>query len=193
MTNMKKLSQQMFAAIAAVLGFAGLASAQYVTPNYQYGGFSIPSIMPAKANPDQPVQSGPVQPVQQLQAAPIVQLPPTPTPPPSPSPSAAGCSSCGNGAARTPPVPYLPRGTAFGAGLAPVPYNEYCAQCANGCGSIKSDCGFIFGSCKSFLNPCRPIPCNGFGPACSKCRVFPYGKPYGNGFNTCVYDSYLNH
>ena len=86
-------------------------------------------------------------------------------------------------------------------GPAPVPYNEYCPACANGCGSLKSDLGFILGSCRSFFNPCGPIPCNGlaahpFGHGCNgcnKCPAYPYGQPYGHGYNTCVYDTYMNH
>ena len=39
----------------------------------------------------------------------------------------------------------------------------YDKGCNNGCGSLKSDCGFIFGSCKSFFNPCgvQPSGCGG--------------------------------
>lgn len=69
--------------------------------------------------------------------------------------------------------------------------------CNNGCGSFKSDCAFMFGSCKKFFDPCGPVGngCGnghgrGHGP---RCGVHPFGKPYSNGYNGCNYDSYLNH
>lgn len=205
---MQRMSQRWFAAIAAVLGVAGLASAQSAPPS-ALPVIPYPPIQPVQAVPYQPVvpvqgipsqmpqtvpQQMPYQPIQPIQAAPAAQSPVAIAMPGTP-----GCSTCGNNSAQagTYPSPYLPQRTTIGAGLAPVPYNEYCPQCANGCGSIKSDFGFIFGSCKSFFNPCGPIPCNGLGGTgggcLGKCGSFPYGKPYGNGYNNCVYDSYLNH
>ncbi|MBA4062222.1 MAG: hypothetical protein C0501_00685 [Isosphaera sp.] len=66
----------------------------------------------------------------------------------------------------------------------------------NGCGSYRSDAGFIFGSCKSFFDPCGPLPCEGhgkFGLFRNPCPTHPYARPYGTGFNTCQYDTYHNH
>lgn len=200
---MKRLSQQFCAAIAAVLGLGGMASAQYGTPN-PYPVIPIPpaqtvqlipfqSILPA---PSQKAQTIPFQSILPVQAA----IPQQPVSPPNAATLAsANCGSCGTAGSGVSPNPYLPKNTAFGAGAAPVPYAEYCPQCANGCGSYKSTAGFMFGSCKSFFNPCGPIPCNGIGGGsgsgggCKHCGVFPYGKPYGTGYNTCSYDSYLNH
>lgn len=95
--------------------------------------------------------------------------------------------------------------------------------CNNGCGSLKSDCGFIFGSCKSFFNPCGPQPMGGgwggahghlLGGGCGsgcggllghgggcggglfgrgRCPTTPYGTPYAHPCNPCVYDTFLNH
>ena len=63
--------------------------------------------------------------------------------------------------------------------------------CQNGCGSVKSDLAFHFGSCKNFLSPCGPN-CGGlFG---SKCPTMPFNAPFGTGW-ACPrqYDSYANH
>ncbi len=51
--------------------------------------------------------------------------------------------------------------------------------CQNGCGSVRSDLGFHFGSCKQFFAPCGPTP-----------LAAPWGKGFG-----CprAYDSYANH
>jgi hypothetical protein len=94
-----------------------------------------------------------------------------------------GCSSCAS-----------PTGTAFGQGLAPIQYGQPGPACANGCGSFKSTCGFMFGSCKSFFNPCGPLPLGGLrGGHGGKCPTTPFGTPYGVGYNACIYDTYLNH
>lgn len=78
----------------------------------------------------------------------------------------------------------------------PVPYAQ--PSVASGCGNIKSDLGFMFGSCRSFFDPCGPVPCNGGGHGTHRfgkggCPSAPYAAPYGTGYNTCCYDSYLNH
>jgi hypothetical protein len=200
------MSQLAFAAIAAVAGFAGLASAQSAAPNYYPVIPAYQPMQPAQALPYAPTYYGQqayFQPIQSVQTLPASQQ--STAPQTNPAPGAAttgsiGCSSCSQGiaggyrAANT-PSPYLPESTVRGAGLAPVPYNEFCPQCANGCGSLKSDLGFFFGSCKSFFNPCGPIPCNGLGGSggCNKCGVYPYGKPYATPFNGCAYSSYQNH
>ena len=48
----------------------------------------------------------------------------------------------------------------------PVAYGQYGAGCNNGCGSCKSDLGFMFGSCKSYFAPCGPVPCGGVSGGC---------------------------
>ena len=210
---MQTMSQRLFAAVAAVMSFGGLAAAQSTPPNLlpaipqaptqqvqvvQYQMLpqgpnmpgqivSIPQVMPS-----QPVAGTQNQPVQANQVYQSQAIVPPPTAAPAAAQAGQGCVGCGKSVGT--PNPYLPRNTAFGAGLAPVPYNETCAQCANGCGSYKSDFGFVFGSCKSFFNPCGPIPCGGgVGAGCQRCGKYPFGTPYGKGYNTCVYDSYLNH
>ena len=101
-----------------------------------------------------------------------------------------GCSNCGSAA----------------NGYA-VPYGSYGPRDRNGCGSLKADCGFIFGSCKSFFDPCGPVPCDGGGGKHAGkhgglfggrlggcCGIQPFGSPYNNGgWNHCTYDSFLNH
>lgn len=53
------------------------------------------------------------------------------------------------------------------------------APCQNGCGSVRSDLGFHFGSCKQFFAPCGPTP---------------FAAPWGQGFGCPrTYDSYANH
>ncbi len=194
---MQRMSQRLFAAIAAVLGLTGLASAQYAPPNPYPVVPPYQPIQPVQVIPYQPIQIPqpmPYQPIQPIQSVPAAQQPASTTVNPAPGavalPGTIGCNTCGKGGPSV-PSPYLPQGTARGVGLAPIPYNEYCAQCANGCGSLKSDLGFMFGSCKSFFNPCGPIPCG--GGCAGKCGSFPFGKPYGSGYNGCTYDSYLQH
>ncbi|HYH65414.1 MAG TPA: hypothetical protein VD866_12025 [Urbifossiella sp.] len=60
--------------------------------------------------------------------------------------------------------------------------------CNNGCGSLRSDLGLVFGSCRSFFAPCGP---KAFGHGGCNRPVLGSG-PCGP-FNPCVYDSYLNH
>lgn len=62
--------------------------------------------------------------------------------------------------------------------------------CNNGCGSLKSDCKFLFGSCRSFFSPCGPRL--GGGAWLDNCRTPVYGTGWGP-FNPCCYDTYLNH
>jgi len=89
-----------------------------------------------------------------------------------------GCSSCGNGAT-----------------AAPAPsFAQYGPQQRNGCGSAGADAKFIFGSCKSFFDPCDAGGGRGRGcSSCSGCPSWPLAQPYGTKFHGCVYDTYLNH
>ena len=88
-----------------------------------------------------------------------------------------GCSSCGSNSH---------------GGLQSVTGGNclYGYGCQNGCGSLKSDLAFTFGSCKNFFSPCGPT-CGSFG---GKCGALPFGQPYGTGWS-CPrqYDSYMNH
>ena len=67
--------------------------------------------------------------------------------------------------------------------------------CNNGCGSLQSDCKFMFGSCKSFFSPCGPRLGHGggFGAWLDSCRTPIYGTGPLKPFDPCCYDSYLNH
>lgn len=79
-----------------------------------------------------------------------------------------GCTNCGAPAARG----YTMSGAAGGNCQLGYP-------CQNGCGSLKSDLGFHFGSCKNFFAPCG---------------VTPFAAPWGQGFGCPrAYDSYSNH
>jgi hypothetical protein len=93
-------------------------------------------------------------------------------------------------------APVIPVGHTRGSGG--------CSSCApsNGpCTGPKSDCAFIFGSCKSFFDPCGPKHGGGWGGGHgriggghgSRCGIAPFGTPYGTGQNMCHYDSFLNH
>jgi hypothetical protein len=53
----------------------------------------------------------------------------------------------------------------------------------------------MLGSCKSFFDPCGPAHGSGrFGHhgRGNSCPYHPLAMPYGRGYNTCCYDSYLN-
>lgn len=64
-------------------------------------------------------------------------------------------------------------------------------HCQSGCGSLKSDLAFHFGSCKSFFAPCGPTLGSHFG---GKCGTVPFATPWGQGFSCPrAYDSYANH
>ncbi|MFO0796296.1 MAG: hypothetical protein U0804_02400 [Gemmataceae bacterium] len=64
----------------------------------------------------------------------------------------------------------------------------YGQPCNNGCGSLRSDLGVVFGSCRSFFAPCGPKPL-GHG----NCNHPVIGSGASAPFNPCNYDSYLNH
>jgi hypothetical protein len=72
---------------------------------------------------------------------------------------------------------------------------QYGRGCQNGCGSLKSDLAFHFGSCKGFFAPCGPTCGSGglFGLR-GHCPQLPLNPPYGTGW-CCPrqYDSYANH
>jgi hypothetical protein len=76
---------------------------------------------------------------------------------------------------------------------------QFGRRCNNGCGSLRSDAGFVLGSCRSFFAPCGPglLDC-GHGRGCGgglfgKCPKGGPGVPPAGPFDPCLYDSYLNH
>ncbi|MBA4189902.1 MAG: hypothetical protein C0467_18110 [Planctomycetaceae bacterium] len=97
-----------------------------------------------------------------------------------------GCSSCGTAAA-------APAASTHGA------FAQYGPRDRNGCGSLCADTKFVFGSCKSFFDPCGSASCGraGCGRAgcggCASCPSWPLAQPFGTKFQGCVYDTYLNH
>jgi hypothetical protein len=99
-------------------------------------------------------------------------------------------------------APVLP---AYGAGSGPAIHGSFTMSgggcqtgyaCNSGCGSLRSDLGFHFGSCKSFFAPCGPGLHGGHGGLFGKgyCPTLPFAEPWGKGW-TCppCYDSYANH
>ena len=75
----------------------------------------------------------------------------------------------------------------------------YGALCNNGCGSFRSDAGFVLGSCRSFFAPCGPGMLDfGHGRGCGgglfgKCHKGGPGVPSAGAYEPCRYDSYANH
>ena len=62
--------------------------------------------------------------------------------------------------------------------------------CQNGCGSVKSDLAFHFGTCKQFFAPCGPT-CGGLW---TKCPKQGFAAPWGTGYGCPpAYDTHANH
>lgn len=93
---------------------------------------------------------------------------------------------------------YATEGGAKAVMHAPIPYANYGSGQLNGCGGFKSDLGFIFGTCKSFFDPCGPAPCGDRGwnlgkhLGGGKHKLHSFGSPYNVGCTGCNYDSFLN-
>jgi hypothetical protein len=170
------------AAVAGAAALAGSASAQ--TPA------RAPVVVPQQVVVAQPAP-GPTAPTVAIPGAPAT-LPPAAAVPVAPAPGATvvtgsgGCTNCGPaGSGGT-----AHRGFVMGATGGYLGTNcSYGQQCNNGCGSLRSDLGTVFGTCKSFFAPCGPRPF-GLHGSCNHPVLNP--GPCGP-FNPCVYDSYLNH
>lgn len=98
-----------------------------------------------------------------------------------------GCTNCGTAG----------RGFTMSHGHGTTSGCQLGAACQSGCGGVKSDLAFQFGSCRNFFAPCGPTFGHGF--ACGglfggKCPTMPFAQPWGQGW-TCprAYDSYANH
>jgi hypothetical protein len=147
------------------------------------GVAAIAAVAAAQSPPPRPLP--PIIPV----AAPVTSAIP------DAMPALGGLAPAGlraDGATTAPPV------------TAPVSYGMPGPGCNNGCGSCKHDCGFMFGSCRNFFDPCGPKPCGdggrrgrcggGLGGICGgKCPTTPFGQPYGTPHSGCRYDSWLNY
>jgi hypothetical protein len=108
------------------------------------------------------------------------------------------------GGSVAPQPPYTPPGVTNGRGYymsGPVTETRL-GSGINGCGSLKQDLSFVFGPCKSFFAPCGGLHYGGCGGghggglSCWRggCATPVYGTGrYPHGFNTCCYDSYVNH
>jgi hypothetical protein len=128
------------------------------------------------------------------QPVPVVAPPGAPAVQPYAGPAVirgnGGCTNCGPGASLGYRF-YMATGGDCQPGRA----------CQNGCGSLKSDLAFHFGSCKGFFNPCGPVcgydGLGGHGHLFGRggcCPTLPFNAPYGTGW-CCPrqYDSYANH
>ena len=128
------------------------------------------------------------------------------SPPPKPFPPVQSVSTPGQivgGPIAPASGSYASEGGVKAVMHAPIPYAAYGPGQLNGCGGFKSDLGFMFGTCKSFFDPCGPVPCEDrgwnlgkrlgskFGGKCG-CGVHPFGSPYNTGCNACTYGSYAN-
>jgi hypothetical protein len=89
-----------------------------------------------------------------------------------------------------------------GPGYTPTRLGSGC----NGCGSLRQDTAFVFGSCSNFFAPCGGMSAGCLGGKCGhglgggggcgigggNCGTPVYGTG-GRPFNPCCYDSYGNH
>ena len=178
---MQRMWRQMFAAVLGVAALAGASAAQSPPPR------PLPPIVPIAA--PVAVTPAPAAAVPHLMPAVGLDVPAQAPAPAAPAPAAPGTV-----------VPPPAANTAYGVGV---------HGCNNGCGTFKQDCTFMFGSCKSFFNPCASgaADCGGFGLGrfhgghCGgglfghhgKCPDLPWGTPYGTGHSGCKYSSWLNH
>ena len=196
----QRIWRRLFVAAIGLLAAGGTASAQHQTaapplaPPAALTPVVIPVETPAQpAVPSVPAAAAatPVSPgpgaVVYAQAAPPGAVPPAWAPPPKGPP---GYFMSG------PDTP-----TRLGSGV-------------NGCGSCKQDLSFVFGPCKTYFAPCGGTAgghfgghgghgggcghggCGGHGGLsgwAAGCATPVYGTGRATGFNTCHYDSYLNH
>lgn len=153
----------MFAAVAGVLTVTGLASAQSPPPG------PLPLPVPPTPAYRMALPATAQQQVRPASGTTYVQ-------------GSGGCANCNNGAASGGYYGHQPG----------VQYGTYGPGRMNGCGNLKSDLGFMYGSCKSFFDPCGPLPLE-FGRHKQKCPLHPYATPYGTPYNGCCVDTYLNH
>jgi hypothetical protein len=105
-------------------------------------------------------------------------------------PGTGGCTNCGPAAGGTAHRGFLmtASGGYFGTSC------QFGQPCNNGCGSLRSDAGFVLGSCRQFFAPCGPTPCaGGLWGKHGSCNNPVLGRGACGPFNPCVYDSYANH
>jgi hypothetical protein len=153
--------RNLFLAVVGVFAVSGVASAQ-------------PS---AAVAPPRPLPLPALSPAAATAASPIIQ-----TGGGGPAYRGDGCATgdCGKGGF-----------TMKHVNNAPANNCQLGYPCANGCGGVRSDLAFHFGSCKSFFSPCGPQYSGLFG---TKCPSQPFNTPWGQGWQ-CPrgYDSYTNH
>ena len=186
------------AAAVGAAALAGSVSAQtpapVVVPHQVVAqpapGPTSPTVAAPGALPSIPVAAQPAPVV--VQPAPAA-VPPAAVAPVAPAPGPAvvagngGCSNCGPGG--TAHRGFVMNATGGYVGTA----CGYGHPCNNGCGSLRSDLGVVFGSCRSFFSPCGP-GLHGVGKhGRGDCNIPVFGSGPCGPFNPCIYDSYLNH
>ena len=147
--------------LAALGVFAVAGVASAQQPQYQPPAIPVPVTYPPGA-----VAATPIQPTS---GATVIR-------------GDGGCTNCGSAATKHPCTFTMSNVTGGKCG--------YGYPCQNGCGSIKSDLAFHFGTCSQFFSPCGPT-CGGLF---KKCPTLPYAQPWGTGY-ACppAYDSHNNH
>jgi hypothetical protein len=152
--------RQLFLAAFGVLALAGAASAQQ--PRYAMPPTQYPVVAPGTATTPTITPTG----------AQVIR-------------GDGGCTNCGPKASG-----YTMSSKGYGIAGYACDKCMYGYPCQNGCGSLKSDLAFHFGTCKSFFDPCGPTHCGLLGHKC----FGPFAQPWGQGW-TCPrnYDTYMNH
>ena len=172
----RQFCRRLFAAAVGVLALAGSVSAQNQTAAPPLAPGVVVTVPPvetaAQPAPGPTVPSVPAT----VAAAPVEAVPAAG---PAVVHGSGGCTNCGTGRHGF----VMSGGGGYFGSDCPTGH-----RCNNGCGSLRSDCGFIFGSCRSFFAPCGP---RGLGGHFQKTPV--YGTGASGPFNPCIYDSYLNH
>lgn len=159
--------RRLFLAALGVLAVAGVASAQQPTPQPPYA-------QPAYAQPVQYPTTAPgavaATPVQPVAGATVIR-------------GDGGCTNCGSTGKAGLGHSFTMKNVTGGDCM--LGY-----RCQNGCGSVKSDFAFQFGTCSQFFSPCGPT-CGGLW---TKCGVTPFAAPFGTPWG-CPrqYDTYANH
>lgn len=159
--------RRLFLAAIGALAVAGAASAQQPVPQQP--------VYPQSA------YQQPVAPVQYPSVSPgaVAATPVAPAAGTTVIQGSGGCANCPTGKSHTFTMQNVTGGNC---------YLGY--RCQNGCGSVRSDFAFQFGTCSQFFNPCGPT----VGGLWHKCGVTPFAGPFGTGWQ-CPrqYDTYANH
>ena len=169
---MRQMWRRLFAAAVGAFALAGSAAAQNPVTIPQASTVTAqPAMSPTVPSVPAAAAGAPVAP---SKGAVVIQ-------------GDGGCAGGGCGSAH--PVATAARGFVMNSTGGYVGTDcQFGRGCNNGCGSLKSDLGFFFGSCNSFFAPCGPGTLG-----CHKCLTPVYGRGSCGPYNPCVYDSFMNH